>query len=110
MSKAETAIQNRVWKAAARMGWTLFRNNVGVAVFPDSVVRYGLCPGSADLVGIRPVTITEDMVGTQIGQFVAVEVKTGTGTVSPEQKKWLERMKALGAHVIVARKESDLEQ
>jgi len=109
MSKAETAIQNRIWKAAARRGWTLFRNNVGVAVFPDSVVRYGLCPGSADLVGIRPVTITADMVGTVVGQFVAVEVKTSRGNVSPEQKKWLERMKELGAHVVVARKETDLE-
>ena len=48
------------------------------------MIRYGLCNDSAqlnkvikssDLVGIRPVVITPDMVGHTVGQFVAREVK-----------------------------------
>ena len=88
--KSEAAVQSRVRLQADQNGGVLFRNNSGVfhAVDPDTgktiFVRYGLCNDSkevnakiksSDLIGIRPVKITPDMVGKTFGLFVARECK-----------------------------------
>ena len=81
----EARVQDEARLLASKMGWRLFRNNVGVLKDERGVpVRYGICNDSpamnkriksSDLIGIRPVVITQDMVGSTIGQFVAREVK-----------------------------------
>jgi len=81
----EASIQSMVRLEAARRGWKLWRNNVGVLLDARGVpVRYGLANDSkavnqsvksADLIGIRPVVITPEMVGQVIGQFVSIECK-----------------------------------
>jgi len=86
MSKSENAVKAEVMLQASQLGWTLFRNNVGVAVRQDGTpVRYGLANvsqkmnqavKSSDLIGIRPILITPEMVGTTLGQFVAIECKS----------------------------------
>lgn len=83
---SESDIQARVRLEASKKGIRLWRNNVGVLRNEDGgYVRYGLANDSAlinavfkssDLIGIRPVTITQDHVGTTIGQFIAREVKS----------------------------------
>lgn len=98
-SKSETAVQTECRMAASTQGNRLWRNNVGVAQRIDKntgktiPVRYGLCNESkqmnkriksSDLIGIKRVLITQNMVGTTIGQFWAPEIKKGdwvyTGT------------------------------
>jgi hypothetical protein len=77
-------------------GLALWRNNVGVALHPDGRrVVYGLAPGSADLVGLVD------------GRFIALEVKTATGRVRPEQKAWLSCVRAFGGFAAVVRSTSD---
>lgn len=81
----EARVQDEARLLASKMGWRLFRNNVGVLKDERGVpVRYGIANDSptmnkriksSDLIGIRPVVITLDMVGSTIGQFVAREVK-----------------------------------
>lgn len=81
----EARVQDEARLLASKMGWRLFRNNVGVLKDERGVpVRYGIANDSpamnkriksSDLIGIRPVLITPDMVGSTIGQFVAREVK-----------------------------------
>jgi len=94
----EHKVQDDARLLASQMGWRLFRNNKGV--LPDArgvPVRFGLCNETAalgkrlrssDLIGIRPVEITGDMVGSTIGQFVAREIKKAgwkyTGTEHEE--------------------------
>lgn len=81
----EAQIQALIRLEAARLGMRLWRNNVGVLLDRNNrPVRFGLANDSAqlnaafkssDLIGIRPILITQDMVGQTIGQFVAREVK-----------------------------------
>jgi hypothetical protein len=81
----ETGVQKRERLVVAQTGGLLWRNNVGALYAEDGrIVRYGLANESSqmnkkikssDLIGIQPIVITEDMVGTVIGQFVARETK-----------------------------------
>lgn len=84
--KSEAAVQSQVRLEASRKGGRLWRNNVGSFQDPDTGawVRFGLCNDSkalnakvksADLIGLRPVTVTPAHVGLVIGQFVSREVK-----------------------------------
>lgn len=120
---SETTILHRVHEAAARLGWTLWRNNVGrgwvgraykwigrdLLVMDARPVDFGLCKGSADLIGIKPVTITQDMVGKVVGVFAGVEVKTPSGRLSPEQERWLEFVSRAGGAVVVTRNQGEIE-
>ena len=81
----ETRVQNAVRLEASKKGCRLWRNQKGVLKNEAGTpVRFGLCNDtpdmgkrvrSSDLVGIRPVIITPDMIGTTIGQFLAREIK-----------------------------------
>ena len=83
--KSESAVQAEVREKASQLGWRLWRNNVGVYRDDRGIpIRYGLANESSqmnkvikssDLIGIRPIVITPDMVGQVIGQFVAIECK-----------------------------------
>lgn len=83
--RSEARVQDEARLKASKLGWRLFRNNVGSLRDERGIpVRYGLCNDtpamnkrvkSSDLIGIRPVIITPAMVGTTLGQFVAREVK-----------------------------------
>ena len=109
--KSEAAIQNLVRLEASAKGLRVWRNNVGVLMDERGIpVRYGLANDSkqmnthiksSDLIGIRPVLITQEMVGSTIGQFVAREVKAGswryTGSARElAQLRYLELVVSLG--------------
>lgn len=91
---------------ASKIGWRLFRNNVGFDELRK--VHYGLCKGSSDLIGWRPIVITQEMVGQIIAQFVAVECKNEKGRLSQEQKAFLDIVKKHGGHAIVSRSSDDI--
>lgn len=113
----EATVQAKVRIEAAKIGWKLWRNNSGV--LEDRAgrpVRYGLANDSAqvnagcksaDLIGIRPVLITQGMVGHIIGQFVSVECKHSDWsmpkTPSPReaaQNNWLRLVTSSGGYAI----------
>lgn len=106
----EKAIQSSILLAlGGRRHVRVFRNNVGKAKAEDGrFIVYGLHVGSGDLIGWRTVTITPDMVGKPIAQFLSVEVKTPEGRLRPEQRVWLEAVNAAGGHAIVARDAEDV--
>jgi hypothetical protein len=86
----------------------VFRNNTGTLRDANGrPVQFGLCKGSADLIGWRTVTITPEMVGQRIAVFTSIEVKTPTGRVQPEQKQWLEAVQAAGGIAGIARSVED---
>lgn len=87
---SETALQCAIHDAIALTGrGLLWRNNTGRI----GRVSFGLGIGGADLVGVvRPT-----------GRFFALEVKTATGRLSPEQRAWARAVTAAGGFVACVR-------
>lgn len=109
----EGSVQSRIRLAASRKGWHLWRNNVGACTDDQgNFIRYGLANDSkrvndaiksSDLIGIRRLLITRDMVGSHVGQFVALEVKRQSwkfkGTDREiAQHKFITLIEAMGGH------------
>jgi hypothetical protein len=105
----ENAVSNAIQVAHGRGAVRLLRNNVGA--LPDRsgrLVRYGLgqsgatrVVGTSDLIGWRTITITPDMVGQTIAQFVAIEVKD-RATATPEQEAFIDAVNRAGGLAGVA--------
>lgn len=114
----ERGLQNEILLATHGTPLTLWRNNTGmgwtgdVTRLPDGSLlirnprplHAGLCKGSSDLIGLRQI----ELGGQQIAQFVAVEVKAKRGRVSPEQRRFLDFVRAAGGLGTVARSAEDL--
>jgi hypothetical protein len=104
----EQQIQQHIRLTCSTGATRLFRNNTGTLRDQHGrPVSFGLCKGSADLIGWRTVTITPDMVGQRIAVFTSIEVKTATGRVKPEQQQWLDAVQAAGGIAGVARSVED---
>lgn len=67
-------------------------------------------PGGSDLIGYKMITVTEEMVGQDIAQFAAVEVKTPKGRVKEEQKRFIEHILKAGGIAGVARSVDDAQE
>jgi hypothetical protein len=107
---SEQHIQQHIRLACSTGPVRLFRNNTGVLRDANGrPVQFGLCKGSADLIGWTTRTITPDMVGQQVAVFTSIEVKTATGRLRPEQRQWLEVVETAGGIAGVARSVADAE-
>jgi len=105
---SEQSIQQHIRIACSTGAARLFRNNTGTLRDQHGrPVQFGLCKGSADLIGYRTITITPEMVGTTVAVFLSIEVKTPTGRIRPEQQQWLETVQAAGGIAGVARSVED---
>lgn len=83
--------------ALSRAGARVFRNNVGQARYANGhVVRYGLAPGSSDLIG-----------WTADGRFMALEVKTPRGRLTTEQQAFLDAVARAGGIAACVRSPED---
>lgn len=77
----EKDIEKKITMSVQGAGSIVFKNNVGYAQKTDPNtgksywIRFGLCEGSSDLIGITPVKITPGMIGKTVGVFTAIEVK-----------------------------------
>ncbi len=89
----EGAIVNECLLALSAAGCMAFRNNTGL--LPDAngrPVRFGLCVGSSDIIGLTPE-----------GLFLAVECKTATGRTTEAQDRFLASVRKRGGRAGVAR-------
>ena len=101
---SEQVIQQEIRLACSIGSCRLFRNNTGtLRDINGRPVTFGLCKGSADLIGWRTVTVTPEMVGQQIAVFTSIEVKAATGRIRPEQQQWLNAVRAAGGIAGIAR-------
>ena len=105
---SEQSIQQHIRLTCSTGATRLFRNNTGTLRDANGrPVQFGLCKGSADLIGWRTVTITPEMVGQQVAVFTSIEVKSPTGRLRSEQKLWLDAVQAAGGIAGVARSVED---
>lgn len=117
MPKDEASVLDAVRLEASRLGIRLWRNNVGAGQLTNgNFIRWGLANDSAtvnkfiksaDLVGIRPVLITQEHVGKTFGQFISREIKhTGWRWRGDEretaQKRWADLVASLGGDACFA--------
>ena len=110
MANDETTIQQHIRLAlGTRRDLRLFRNNTGTLPDPRTgrPVEFGLARGSADLIGLRTITITPEMVGQQVAVFTSIEVKTAKGRATAEQQNWLQMVRSLGGIAGIARSVQD---
>ncbi len=96
--ESETSLKKRIRIALAASGALAWNNPVGAAKMPSGHwVEYGLCEGSADIIGLVKVT-------GGIGRFFAVEVKKPkTGVVREAQERWAAVVRRWGGYVVFAR-------
>lgn len=118
----ENEVQARVMLAIGRApGVRIFRNTVGEGWHGEVVhrdagtvtlahprrVTFGLCPGSSDLIGWRTLTVTPEMIGLRIAQFIGPEVKTATGRLRDDQRTFVDAVNAAGGLAGVVRSADD---
>lgn len=106
----EARIQREIMLALSQNGCIVWRQNTGQAwqgkqihKVQDQItlaqcrpVHFGLCKGSADVLGIAPG-----------GKFLAVEVKTPKGRTTQEQENFLLAVNRAGGIGFVARSAED---
>lgn len=81
----------------------LFRmQSLRVQTIDGTFINFGI-KGMSDLVGLRSVVVTPDMVGKRIAMYTAIEVKSATGRVSAEQDRFIAMVRGLGGMAGVAR-------
>jgi len=127
----ETNILRRIMLRLSGPTMRLFRNNVGVTwagqatkfskagtvhvdagdvlVKQGRIFHAGLVKGSSDIIGIKSVVITPEMVGKCVAVFTAIEGKTNSGRATPEQLAFLEMVKKMGGIAFIARNEEEAE-
>jgi hypothetical protein len=114
---SETDLVRQTIEALSQYERRLFRNNVGraiqgkwrkhmggqvmvpagsIIVEHPRIIDFGLATGSGDLIGVRSVEITPEMVGTRIGQFVSLEGKLEGRSHSTEQDNWHKQITFMG--------------
>ena len=103
-STSEHEIHQRIRLACGRGVVRLWRNNTGALVDQQGrFVRFGLCKGSSDLIGLRSLEVTPEMVGQRLAQFVALEIKSAHGALRPQQRAFLRLVQQLGGLAAVCR-------
>lgn len=121
---AESSVQAEIRLLASQRGWRLWRNNCGV--LPDRngrPVRFGLANdspqlnrhiASADLIGIMPVVVTQEMVGRTLGVFTSIECKHPDWRPTPgderyqAQCRWRDLVLSLGGYAVITNRSDTL--
>lgn len=89
----ETNLQAEILIVLSSAGCKAWRNNVGQAKTDDGrFIRYGVGGnGGSDIIGMTPD-----------GTFLALEIKTPKGKVSPEQQRFIDMVNASGGRAGIA--------
>lgn len=100
MSKrSEREIQDAIMMEASQLGATVWRNNTGMLYNRRGTpVKYGLCKGSSDIIGIWQ------------GRFLAIEVKRPNKKATKDQQRFIDHVNAKGGIAFVCDDEKKLKE
>lgn len=101
MSESEAAIQSAIRTALGRMPDVMLMRNANGSPIPGA--HYGLPKGSADLIGVLAVSVVLGGHAVVLGRYLALEVKTPTGRIRPEQLQHLAAVRRFGGFGAVVR-------
>lgn len=104
MAVSEVEIMKQI-QTLSRGEVRLFRNNVGFDA--QNKVRYGLAPGSSDLIGWTQVEITQHHVGRKVAIFTAIEVKSEFGRIRSDQQRFVDFVDECGGISGICRSVAD---
>ena len=98
MAQPERVLQNQIILALSKEGCLIWNNDTGAVkdARTGRYIRYGLCVGSSDLVGVCPDGIA-----------IFCEVKTPSGRASHEQRNFIAACRRNGARAGIARSVKD---
>lgn len=99
MAMNEAQLQAKIRLEAHTKDAVLWRNNTGKLKDKNGRwVEFGLCVGSSDLIGFTEQKITQDMVGSYVAVFTAVEVKSEIkpSPTTKEQKHFVDSINSRG--------------
>jgi hypothetical protein len=99
-NRTEANVLNDCLVALSGAGCTAWRNNTGQ--LPDKngrPIKFGLCVGSSDIIGIAPD-----------GIFIAIECKTAIGQPTDAQVRFINAVIAKGGRAGIARNSADAVQ
>lgn len=136
MAINETNVVHEIMRAASKNGHRLLKNVRSVLYALDVVekligafrsgglpaalalvksgrlrkIKAGIqAPGASDLIGYSAITITPSMVNKTLPILTCIEVKTATGVVSDDQKKFIAIVRKAGGIAGVARSAPEYE-
>lgn len=117
----EQGIQNQILIEMSKHGAYGLRVNSGtfwggevlshdgkLLVLKNPTKIMGAPAGTSDIIGCKTVFITPQMVGKNIGQFVAIEVKKQGENAKRHQENYLALMRSRGAITGVCRSPEDM--
>ena len=110
MSKEHPIMQQMRLTLGALTHVRAFRNNNGQAwyglrrhnqdgtttIYNAKPITFGLCPGSADLIGLTSIVITPEMVGRRVAVFTSIEAKGEHTPIQPGQPEWAHMVDYMG--------------
>lgn len=111
----EQSIVNAIWETLCGLQIPAVHiRNTGTPLHRDGKIFFGRNKfdqkGAPDIIALvaQKVPINIDGPSSVFGVGLAIEVKSATGRVSPEQEDWLLKWRKNGGHVVVARSVDDV--
>lgn len=88
----------RLFAINAGMGWQgeLVRRDGNLVILKNPRPLHAAPKGWPDLCGWETIEVTEEMVGQKLAVFVGEEIKAGSDTMKPAQKKFRDLLEKMG--------------
>ena len=96
---------SRLFRIASSAAWVgkYVGKRGNITMIENARIVHPAPEGFSDCVGWKRITITPDMIGKTIAQFVVIEAKSPRGRASQKQIAFLSAVKSSGGIAIVAR-------